>query len=66
MVSVRVGVWQTLLGLADALLERGCVMNSHLCLMLAGVEPGSAEAAKRNFTLIGVDIDGEITPHAFG
>jgi hypothetical protein len=41
-------------------------MNSHLCLLLAGVEPGSVEAARRNFTLIGVNIDGEITPQAFG
>jgi hypothetical protein len=59
-------VWQTLLGLAEALVDRGCVVNSHLCLLLAGVEPGSVEAAKRKFTLIGVNISGEITPQAFG
>lgn len=48
---------QTLLALGDGLREAGGVMQAHACYLMAGLQPGSAEAIGRNFHLIGSDVD---------
>jgi hypothetical protein len=58
---------QVLVGLADQLLGHHRVVEGHLTLLLANVEPGSHEARQRGLGLIGVANSGterDLVPNA--